>query len=134
MQFATIARVLGVLLMLFSLTLLVPISLSLWFHDHNYMTFLMGFAITFLAGICIWLPVRHSRAELRTRDGFLITALFWFVLGSFGALPLYFSLGLNLSVTDAIFESLSGLTTTGATVISGLDYLPPSILYYRHQL
>ncbi|WP_347329822.1 TrkH family potassium uptake protein [Marinimicrobium locisalis] len=134
MQFGTIARVLGVLLMLFSLTLLVPISVSLWFHDQNYLTFLIGFILTFGAGVGIWFPVRGRRHDLRTRDGFLITALFWFVLGLFGALPLYFSMGLNLSVTDAIFESLSGLTTTGATVISGLDQLPPSILYYRHQL
>lgn len=134
MQLTTIARVLGVLLMLFSLTLLVPVAVSLWFHDQNYPTFLLGFAITFGAGASIWLPVRHSQADLRTRDGFLITALFWLVLGLFGALPLYFSLGLNLSVTDAVFESLSGLTTTGATVLSGLEHLPPSILYYRHQL
>lgn len=134
MQFATIARVLGVLLMLFSLTLLVPISVSLWFHDQNYLTFLIGFVITFGAGAATWLPVRGRRQELRTRDGFLITALFWFVLGAFGAIPLYFSMGLDLSFTDAIFESLSGLTTTGATIISGLDALPPSILFYRHQL
>lgn len=134
MQFAIIARVLGALLMMFSLTLLVPIGASLWFHDNNHMTFLVAFGITFGAGMAIWLPVRNYRADLRTRDGFLITALFWFVLGLFGALPLYFSMGLNLSVTDAIFESLSGLTTTGATVLSGLDQLPPSILYYRHQL
>lgn len=134
MQFAIIARVLGALLMMFSLTLLVPIGASLWFHDNNHFTFLLGFGITFGAGMALWLPVRSHRADLRTRDGFLITALFWLVLGLFGALPLYFSEGLSITVTDAIFESLSGLTTTGATVLSGLDQLPPSILYYRHQL
>ena len=134
MNFATIARVLGVLLTLFSLTLLVPITISLWFDDHNYMTFLLAFAITFAAGIGLWLPARTSKADLRTRDGFLITALFWSVLSTFGALPLILSDGLSLSFTDAMFEAVSGLTTTGATVISGLDQLPPSILYYRHQL
>ena len=134
MNFATIARVLGVLLTLFSLTLLVPIAISLWFDDHNYMTFLLAFAITFAAGIGLWLPVRTSNADLRTRDGFLVTALFWSVLSTFGALPLILSNGLSLSFTDAMFEAVSGLTTTGATVISGLDQLPPSILYYRHQL
>ena len=134
MNFATIARVLGVLLTLFSLTLLVPIAISLWFDDHNYMTFLLAFAITFAAGIGLWLPARTSKADLRTRDGFLITALFWSVLSTFGALPLILSDGLSLSFTDAMFEAVSGLTTTGATVISGLDQLPPSILYYRHQL
>lgn len=134
MNFATIARVLGVLLTLFSLTLLVPIAISLWFDDHNYMTFLLAFAITFAAGIGLWLPARTSKADLRTRDGFLITALFWSVLSTFGTLPLILSDGLSLSFTDAMFEAVSGLTTTGATVISGLDQLPPSILYYRHQL
>ncbi|MDO3381702.1 TrkH family potassium uptake protein [Gilvimarinus algae] len=134
MHFAVISRVLGVLLMMFSLTLLIPISVSLWFNDHNYMTFLWGFALAFGAGLALWAPVYKSRADLRTRDGFLVTALFWTVLGAFGSLPLYFSNGLDLSVTDAIFESISGLTTTGATVITGLDALPPSILFYRQQL
>ncbi|MBU2884239.1 TrkH family potassium uptake protein [Gilvimarinus agarilyticus] len=134
MHFAVIARVLGVLLMMFSLILLTPVSVSLWFNDHNYMTFLVAFAVTFSCGLAIWAPVYKSRADLRTRDGFLITALFWFVLGAFGAVPLFFSNGLDLSVTDAIFESISGLTTTGATVITGLDTLPPSILFYRQQL
>ncbi len=134
MNFATIIRVLGVLLTLFSLTLLVPIVISLWFDDHNYMTFLLAFAVTFAAGLGLWLPVRTSKADLRTRDGFLVTALFWSVLSTFGALPLILSKGLSLSFTDAMFEAVSGLTTTGATVISGLDTLPPSILYYRHQL
>lgn len=134
MHFAIITRVLGVLLMMFSLTLLVPIAISLWYDDHNYMTFLYSFGITFSAGMAIWLPVRGSKADLRTRDGFLITALFWSVLSSFGALPFILSEGLTLSFTDAIFEAMSGLTTTGATVISGLDQLPLSILYYRHQL
>lgn len=134
MHFAIIARVLGVLLMMFSMTLLVPIAISLWFDDRNYMTFLYSFGITFAAGVATWLPVRNSKADLRTRDGFLITALFWSVLASFGTLPLLMSNGLSLSFTDALFEAISGLTTTGGTVISGLDDLPPSTLYYRHQL
>lgn len=134
MNFPIIIRVLGVLLTMFSLTLLVPIVISLLFDDHNYMTFLWAFAITFGAGMALWLPMRNRKADLRTRDGFLITALFWSVLGTFGTLPLLLSDGLSLSFTDAMFEAVSGLTTTGATVITGLDQLPPSILYYRHQL
>ncbi len=134
MHFATIFRVLGVLLMMFSLTLLIPIAISLWFDDYNYLTFLLAFGITFGAGMALWFPVRAIKAELHNRDGFLITALFWLVLGSFGTLPFLLSRGLDISFTDAMFEAMSGLTTTGATVISGLDQLPPSILYYRHQL
>lgn len=134
MHFAIIVRVLGVLLMMFSLTQLVPIAISLWFEDNNYLTFLLSFAISFGAGMALWLPVRGTKADLRNRDGFLITALFWTVLGSFGALPFILSHNVQMGFTNAIFEAMSGLTTTGATVISGLDQLPPSILYYRHQL
>lgn len=134
MHFAIIVRVLGVLLMMFSLTQLVPIAISLWFGDNNYFTFLLSFAISFGAGMALWFPVRGSKADLRNRDGFLITALFWSVLSGFGALPFLLSSGLEMSFTNAIFESVSGLTTTGASVISGLDQLPPSILYYRHQI
>lgn len=134
MHFAVISRVLGVLLMMFSLTLLVPVLVSLWFNDNNYITFLFGFVIAFGMGISLWAPTYNKKSDLRTRDGFLVVALFWIVLGMFGAVPLYFSNGLDLSITDAIFESMSGLTTTGATVITGLDNLPPSILFYRQQL
>lgn len=134
MHFTVISRILGILLMLFSLTLFPPIVVSLLFHDHNYTGFLLAFAITFASGLAIWFPVHNIRQDLRTRDGFLVTALFWTVLGLFGSLPFLFSNGLDLSFTNAVFESLSGLTTTGATVITGLDTLPKSILYYRQQL
>ncbi|GAB3110931.1 potassium transporter [Aestuariicella hydrocarbonica] len=134
MHFTVISRILGILLMLFSLTLIPPVLVSLWFHDHNQVSFLIAFIITFAAGMVAWFPVHNVKQDLRTRDGFLVTALFWTVLGLFGSLPFMFSNGLNLSFTNAVFESLSGLTTTGATVITGLDTLPKSILYYRQQL
>ena len=134
MHFGVIFRILGILLMLFSLTLFPPVLVSVWFGDHNHMAFWVAFAITFTTGLLVWLPFSRSSRDLRTRDGFLVTALFWSVLGLFGCLPFIFSNGLQLSFTDAVFESLSGLTTTGATVITGLDSLPGSILYYRQQL
>jgi len=90
--------------------------------------------ISFAAGFIAWLPFYQERDDLRTRDGFLVTALFWLVLGSFGALPFILAPETHLSISDAMFESLSGLTTTGATVITGLDSLPKAILYYRQQL
>jgi trk system potassium uptake protein TrkH len=134
MHFAIIAKVLGILLMLFSLTLFPPILVSIWYADANHLAFLLAFAITFSTGLALWFPVHNHRGDLRTRDGFLVTALFWTVLGLFGSLPFLLSNSLSLSFTDALFESLSGLTTTGATVITGLDILPKSILYYRQQL
>ncbi len=134
MHYAIIFRILGTLLMLFSITMLPPIAVSFWYADHAHTPFLAAFAITFLTGAAFWYPVHKKKRDLRTRDGFLITALFWTVLGSFGSLPFILSAQSSLSITDAIFESLSGLTTTGATVITGLDTLPKSILYYRQQL
>lgn len=134
MHFSVIFRVLGVLLMIFSLTLLPPIGFSLWYNDGHHYAFLAAFAITLTTGLAIWLPVHNARHDLQTRDGFLITALFWSVLGLFGSLPFYISQELDASFTDALFESISGLTTTGATVFTGLDFLPKSILYYRQQL
>jgi trk system potassium uptake protein TrkH len=134
MNWTVVQRILGLLLMVFSLTMLPPIFFSVLFQDGAWLSFIEGFAITLAAGVLFWLPVHRQRKELRLRDGFLVVAAFWTVLGSFGAAPLYFNDSLDLSVTDAIFESISGLTTTGATVLTGLDELPKSILYYRQQL
>ncbi len=134
MNWTVVQRILGLLLMVFSLTMLPPIVFSVWYNDHSWLPFVEGFAITFIAGLVFWLPVHRSKKDLRLRDGFLVVAAFWTVLGTAGAAPLYFSDVLNLSFTDAVFESMSGLTTTGATVLTGLDHLPISILYYRQQL
>ena len=134
MNWTVVQRILGLLLMVFSLTMLPPIFFSLLYADDAWLSFLEGFGLTLVAGIVCWLPVRRERRELRLRDGFLVVASFWTVLGAFGAAPLYFYDSLSLTITDAVFESISGLTTTGATVLTGLDDLPRSILYYRQQL
>jgi len=134
MNWAVVQRILGLLLMMFSLTMLPPIAFSIYYADHSWLPFVKGFGLTLAAGILIWLPVHRSRKDLRLRDGFLVVAAFWTVLGTFGAAPLYFADGLSLTFTDAVFESMSGLTTTGATILTGLDQLPVSILYYRQQL
>ncbi len=127
-------RILGILLMLFSSTLLVPLAFALAAWDDTITGFVSALVITFSSGLFMWLPVRGVKHELRIRDGFLITSLFWIVLGLFGALPFALADSLSLTATEAVFESISGLTTTGATVIVGLDELPRSILFYRQQL
>lgn len=134
MHAAVISRVLGILLMGYSLVLIPPAILSLVFQDGSHLAFLISFVITLSAGVLLWTLARGKHEELRTRDGFVVTALFWTVLGLFGSLPFLFSEFPKLSVTDAVFEAISGLTTTGATVITGLDYLPKSILLYRQLL
>jgi trk system potassium uptake protein TrkH len=127
-------RILGILLMLFSSAMIAPLILALLADDNTITGFLSALCISFLSGLALWLPARSSRHELRIRDGFLITSLFWVVLGLFGALPFALTDSLQLSPLESIFESISGLTTTGATVIVGLDTLPQSILLYRQLL
>ena len=134
MRFSVTFRILGILLMMFSSAMLAPLVLALLADDQTVPGFLAALSITFLSGLLIWLPVRNARHELRIRDGFLITSLFWSVLGLFGALPFALTETLALTPVEAAFESISGLTTTGATVITGLDDLPQSILFYRQLL
>jgi len=134
MNWTVVQRILGLLLMMFSLTMLPPIAFSIVFDEQSWLPFVKGFGITLVSGFVCWLPVHKSRKDLRLRDGFLVVASFWTVLGTFGAAPFLFSEFPAMTITDAIFESMSGLTTTGATVLTGLDDLPRSILYYRQQL
>lgn len=131
MQLLVIQRILGLLLMLHSITMLPPFLMALFYGEPEWWDFLVTFSGLALLGAAIWLPVHNRRAELRTRDGFVVVVMFWSVLGVFGAIPFMFE---HLSFTDSVFESVSGFTTSGATVISGLDHLPKSILYYRQQL
>jgi len=134
MQRAAIQRILGILLMIISVSMLPPILVSYWYGDGATMPFFLAFLSTLIAGLLLWLPVKSFKKEMRLRDGFIVVAMYWLVLGLSGSLPLILSATPALSITDAVFESMSGLTTTGATVITGLDDLPKSILYYRQQL
>ena len=134
MQLRIVQQILGLLLMLFSTTMLPPVFISAWYHDGSAAAFVSGFLVTLLTGLAVWAPVRRESRDLRSRDGFLVVAGFWTLLGVFGGAPLLFADQPAMSVTDAVFEAVSGLTTTGATVLTGLDRLPPAILYYRAQL
>ena len=134
MQFAMALKIIGVLLILFSTAMLPPLFLSLITQDGIESAFAMGLAATLFAGVALWLPTRNLSRDLNIRDGFMVTALFWVVLGLFGAIPLWLVSDLGLTPIAAIFESISGLTTTGATVITGLDDLPQSLLFYRQLL
>ena len=113
---------------------LPPLFVSLIYSDGMVLPFLHSMLSLFILGFIMWATTARTRKDLSTRDGFLVVTLFWAVLGTAGCLPFLLSDQVTLSVTDAVFESLSGLTTTGATVISGLETLPKSILFYRQQL
>ncbi|MDM7322900.1 MAG: potassium transporter TrkG, partial [Gammaproteobacteria bacterium] len=134
MHFSMVQRVLGVLLMIFSLSMLPPVLVGLYFGDGAILPFLEGFLWLFVLGFLAFWPVRHLKHELKLRDGFVVVVMFWTVLGATGALPFYLADRPDMSLTDAVFEAISGLTTTGATVLTGIDELPHSILFYRQEL
>jgi len=134
MQLFVIQRILGLLLVIFSFTMLPPVLVGWIYNDADLSPFLFAFALVFTVGATLWYPVHNRKRELHLREGFLVVVLFWGVLGVSGSAPLLFSDELQISFVDAVFESISGLTTTGATVIVGLDDLPKSILFYRQQL
>ena len=120
--------------MMFSITLLAPLLWSFYYNDGAAFVFINAFGYTLAAGSMLWILFRHNQDEMRIKDGFLVTVMFYVALGSFGSIPFAHVEGIGLSIPDALFESFSGLTTTGATVITGLETLPKSILFYRQQL
>lgn len=128
-----IAHVLGMVVMLFSFTMLAPLGLSWWLRDGATSAYDEAFLLTFATGLVTWLGTRHHRRELKIRDGFLLVVLIWTSLAAFATIPLLVFLP-ELSFTDAYFETISGLTTTGSTVLSNLDQLPPSINFWRTEL
>lgn len=134
MHVKVIQRVLGLLLMAFSLSMLPPIGVSYWYDDGSALAFIIGFAIVFLMGLLAWFPARREYRDMRARDGFVVVAGFWLVLSLAGAVPFMLSEDPDISFTDAAFEAVSGLTTTGSTILVGLDGMPESVLYYRQQL
>jgi len=134
MGFNAVQRVVGFLIAGSSLMMLPPVLVSLWYEDGTANMFLLSAAILLLAGILIYLPVRHATQDLRLRDGFLVVVSAWLALVLVGALPFLLMTTPQLSYVDAVFESMSGLTTTGATIVTHIDNLPRALLYYRQQL
>jgi trk system potassium uptake protein TrkH len=134
MQSRVILKVLGFLLIIFSVSMLPPLLLGWHDNDGTKAVFIQAWGVLLISGIIMWLPNRKKSDDLRIRDGFLIVVLFWLVLALSGALPFMMAEDPHMTAVDAFFESMSGLTTTGATVLTGLDVLPRSILYYRQQL
>jgi len=134
MQFAVVLRILGILLMAFSLAMLPPILVSYLYQDQETHAFITAFAMMALLGLGLWLPARGRAGEMHVRDGFMVVGMLWTVACLIGALPFILSHHPHMSLTDAVFETVSGLTTTGATVLLGLDRLPASILFYRAEL
>ncbi len=133
-NFINTARILGLLLMPFSLTMLTPIGFAWWFQENTTSDFLLAAGSTFFIGLILWFPFRKHKQELKVRETFLVVTSLWVVLSLTGAFPFAFSENPHIPFVDAFFETVSGLTTTGSTIFSSVDNLPRSILYYRQQL
>lgn len=134
MNLALLQRAVGIFFMGFSATMLPPAGIALLFGDGALQPFLYTFMVTLLTGFLFWFPRRQERRELRTREGFLVITLFWVLLCGLASMPFHLAAEMQLSFTDAVFEAVSGLTTTGATVLVGIDHLPHALLWYRQQL
>jgi trk system potassium uptake protein TrkH len=128
-----VAHVLGLLLGAFALSYALPIGCALLFGDGLWSRFLLAAAITAAVGLALAAATARARRELKPRDGFLLVTLGWLLLSCAAALPLLFALP-GLTFSGAFFEAMSGLTTTGSTVLTGLDQLPPSLNFWRHAL
>lgn len=131
-RFYPVIRVFGVLLMGFALALLVPLIVSWALRDGAQSAYDEAFLLTFGTGLGLWWAARKEKSDLKVRDGFLMVVMVWTLLPAYAGLPLM--LHLNVSFTDAYFEAVSGLTTTGSTVLANLDTLPPSINLWRGML
>ena len=111
--------------------MLVPFIIGVIYSEDNHQIYIFVFIIVFAFGLFLWLLSRGSLKEIRITEGFVITILFWFVLGMIGSIPFVLS---GITIVDSVFESISGVTTTGATVLTALEDLPKSLLIYRQLL
>jgi trk system potassium uptake protein TrkH len=128
-----VCPVLGIIAMAMSLSHLLPVATSLVLEDGTTGVFLSSMAINFAIGALLWVATRRYRHELQLREGILLISLVWIGGALFATVPLYFGIG-GLSFTDAYFESMSGLTATGATLLTGIDQLAPSVNVWRAEL
>ncbi|WP_416899067.1 MAG: TrkH family potassium uptake protein [Minwuia sp.] len=120
----------GVLLTMLGLTMLIPALVDLAYGHPDHIVFIESAGVTIFCGGAMVTATFRRGIQLNIRQAFILTTSVWIVLPAFAALPLAFS-ELRMSYTDAYFEAMSGLTTTGATVITGLDNSPPGILIWR---
>ena len=131
MNFKAIINLFSILVLLFSLSYVFPIAVSLVFNDNSLHLFLPAFIFVGVLGLIGFFFTKGVQRDLAAKDGFVIIVMFWLVLSMAGSIPFYLS---GMSPIDSFFESMSGITTTGATVISNIESLPESLKFYRQLL
>ena len=131
MAIKSIFNLFSILVAFFSLSLLIPLLVSFLFNDGSSNIFITTFLVIFIPSVIAWQLTKKNKEEMGVKEGFIIITLFWIVLSLVGSIPFYLY---GMTFIDSFFESMSGITTTGATVISGLDNMPESVLFYRQLL
>lgn len=129
-----VVKILGLLLAIFSLSMVLPMLVAWIYHEDSVPVFLTAFVTTAGTGILMWVSCIRSQMDLDVRHGLLVVVLFWFVLSCFGAIPFYLNRHAPLDLINAWFESVSGLTTTGASIITDLSRCTHALLFYRQEL
>lgn len=133
MHYRNLCAVIGLILIMFSFTMLPPLLVGLIYDENIHLAFFKSFNICYFAGFVLWFYNRSSKYSIRSCEGFFVVVLAWVVLCAASALPFIFALD-NITIIDALFEATSGLTTTGIEILSGLDVMPNAIRYYHQQL
>ncbi len=132
-DFRSIFNILGLLLCIEAAAMMIPMFIDIYFNNDDWVQFLYSSLITFIIGIVLFMSFHKKKIKLGIRQAFVLTISSWLIIAFFGSIPfVYCSTG--LSYTDSFFESVSGITTTGATVVSNLDNLPEGILIWRSLL
>ena len=129
-----VLRIVGMLLVISSLIMIPPIFIGMIYQDGDIQPFVMGSSLLFVLGSLLLFAFRKAKSDLKLRTGFIVVGLSWLIIGVTSSIPFFYAESMNLSLVDSVFEAISALTTTGATIITRLDDLPHSILFYRQLL
>lgn len=133
-RFNTVLHLCSFLVVIYSVTMLMPVAVSWYFRDGYVTPFMMTFTVSLIVGLIGLKVSRNESYQLQKRDGFMVACLFWLIFSVLSAMPFYIDSRLGMSLSDAMFEGVSGITTTGASVFTHIDNLPKSVLFYRAQL
>ena len=129
-DFRPVFYIIGILLCIESITMLIPMTVDLIYKNNDWSIFMLSSFFTFFIGIVLYFSFKNKKNKINLSQAFILTVLSWIVIAIFSSLPFVFSSS-KLDFTNAFFESISGITTTGATVIINLDNLSEGILIWR---
>lgn len=130
----TVLHLCSILMLLYSLSMLFPVLIGLYYRESDLSSFITTFVTSMALGCLAWLATARGKSPLITRDGFQIVVLFWIIFSTISAVPFVLDKRIEITLAGAFFEGISGITTTGGSVLDNIDATPKSLLYYRAQL